>query len=151
MDGAPEAAGAVRFVFRPPLDLLNRAHVAWIIDTCRREGITVVVLDTWTTLSPSANPLGTMDQAQLAAVVVDLAEQIDGQVIVVDHSRKNRPDGKPLSSADIFGPPQKWAAAEHVIMLARSDGRPAPGSLPGIQGHGRRPVPARRRPSRGRT
>ena len=113
--------GAVRFVFRPPLDLLNRAHVAWIIDTCRREGITVVVLDTWTTLSPSANPLGTMDQAQLAAVVVDLAEQIDGQVIVVDHSRKNRPDGKPLSSADIFGPPQKWAAAEHVIMLARSD------------------------------
>ena len=91
------------------------------IDTCRREGITVVVLDTWTTLSPSANPLGTMDQAQLAAVVVDLAEQIDGQVIVVDHSRKNRPDGKPLSSADIFGPPQKWAAAEHVIMLARSD------------------------------
>jgi hypothetical protein len=41
---------------------------------------------------------------------------------VVDHSRKNRPEGQEtLSSADIFGPPQKWAAAEHIVMLRKVD------------------------------
>ena len=48
---------------------------------------------------------------------MQLCEDIGGLVVVVDHSRKNRPDGQPLSSADIFGPPQKWAAAEHIVML----------------------------------
>jgi hypothetical protein len=74
-------------------------------------------LDTWTALSPSADPLGTKEQARLAATIVELCEDIGGLVIVVDHSRKNRPDGQPLSSADIFGPPQKWAVAEHIVML----------------------------------
>jgi hypothetical protein len=36
---------------------------------------------------------------------------------VLDHSRKNPPEGAILSSADILGPSQKWQAAEHVIML----------------------------------
>jgi len=116
--------GAITFVIRPHLDLLNPEHVAWLRETCRRKGITMLVLDTWTALSPSADPLGPKDQAQLAAVVVQLAEDIDGMVMVVDHSRKNRPDGQPLSSAEIFGPPQKWAAAEHIVMLdVTADGR----------------------------
>ena len=68
-------------------------------------------------LRGSADPLGAKDQAQLAAIVVRLCEDIGGLVVVVDHSRKNRPEGQPLSSADIFGPPQKWAAAEHIVML----------------------------------
>ncbi|MBI2526597.1 MAG: bifunctional DNA primase/polymerase [Candidatus Rokubacteria bacterium] len=109
--------GAIVFVIRPHLDLANPEHITWLRNTCRSLGITMVVLDTWTALSPSADPLGAHDQARLVAVVVQLCEDIDGLVIVVDHSRKNRPDGQPLSSADIFGPPQKWQAAEHVVML----------------------------------
>ena len=80
--------------------------------------------------NPSADPLGAKDQAQLAAVVVELAEQIDGQVIVVDHSRKNRPDGQPLSSADIFGPPQKWAAATVRRSCSRARRWPPARGLP---------------------
>lgn len=91
--------------------------MAWLRKTCLDLGITMLVLDTWTALSPGADPLGAKDQAELAAVVVRLCEDIAGLVVVVDHSRKNRPDGQPLSSADIFGPPQKWAAAEHIVML----------------------------------
>jgi DNA-binding transcriptional ArsR family regulator len=113
--------GAIVFCIRPRLDLLNLEHVAWLRDTCLKLGTTMVVLDTWTALSPSADPLGAKDQAALAAVVVKLAEDIAGLVIVVDHSRKNRPEGQPLSSSDIFGPPQKWAAAEHILMLDMVD------------------------------
>jgi AAA domain len=109
--------GAIIFVIRPRLDLLNFEHVDWLRETCLHLGITMLVLDTWTALSPGADPLGPKDQAQLAAVVVRLCEDISGLVVVVDHSRKNRPEGQPLSSADIFGPPQKWAAAEHIVML----------------------------------
>ena len=86
-------------------------------------GITLLVLDTWTALSPTADPLGSKDQAVLAAIVVQLAADIGGTVVVVDHSRKNRPEGAPLSSADIFGPPQKWAAAEHLVMLGDTEDR----------------------------
>lgn len=111
------APGALRFVIKPRIDLMNPEHVAWLREMCLRDGITVVVLDTWTALSPAADPLSPKDQAILAAIVVQLAEDIAGLVIVVDHSRKNRPEGSILSSADIFGAPQKWAAAEHVIML----------------------------------
>ena len=109
--------GALRFVIRPHLDLLEPVHVAWLRDTCRRESITLLVIDTWTALSPSADPMAAQDQAALARVVVQLAEDIDGAVVVIDHSRKNRPDGATLSSADILGPSQKWQAAEHVVML----------------------------------
>jgi len=35
----------------------------------------------------------------------------------VDHSRKNRAEDQPISSADIYGPLQKWAAAEHIVMM----------------------------------
>jgi hypothetical protein len=109
--------GAIMFVIRPTLDLGNREHVDWLGDTCLKLGATMLWLDTWTALSPLADPLGPKDQAALAATVVKLCEDISGLVVVVDHSRKNRPEGQPLSSADIFGPPQKWAAAEHIVML----------------------------------
>lgn len=114
--------GALRFVIKARIDLLNPEHVAWLRDMCILEGRTVIVLDTWTALSPGADPLSPKDQARLAAVVVQLAEDIHGLVIVVDHSRKNRPEGSILSSADIFGAPQKWAAAEHVLMLDHAGG-----------------------------
>jgi hypothetical protein len=112
---------AIRFVIRPHLDLLNPVHVTWLLDTCRQEQITLLVLDTWTALSPSADPMLPRDQAALAAIIVQLAEDIAGTVVVVDHSRKNRPEGQVLSSADIFGPPQKWASAEHIVMLGGTD------------------------------
>lgn len=117
--------GLLRFAIKPRIDLMNPEHVAWLRETCKAEGRTVLVLDTWTALSPAADPLSPRDQAMLAAIVVQLAEDINGLVIVVDHSRKNRPEGSILSSADIFGAPQKWAAAEHVIMVdhAGSDAR----------------------------
>jgi hypothetical protein len=117
------ARGACRFVIRPHLDLLAPAHIAWLVETCRQEGCTLLILDTWTALSPSADPLASKDQTRLAAVVVQLAQDIAGHVIVVDHSRKNRPDGQALSSADIFGPQQKWAAAEHIVMLGFAEDR----------------------------
>lgn len=43
-------------------------------------------------------------------------------MVVVDHSRKNRPEGQSLSSADIFGPYTKWAAAEHIVMTDLTQG-----------------------------
>lgn len=119
--GTKPAPGAIQFMIRPHFDLTNADHLAWLRDVCIVSGITLLILDTWTALSPSADPLGTHDQAKLAAIVVQLAEDIRGLVIVVDHSRKNRPDGQQLSSADIFGPPQKWAAAEHIVMLGSTD------------------------------
>jgi hypothetical protein len=111
------ATGALHFLIRPRFDLLNQTHVEWLIARCRELGATLLVLDTWTALSPGADPMGPRDQAVLSAVVVELAEAIDGAVIVVDHSRKNRGEGEPISSADIYGPLQKWAAAEHIVML----------------------------------
>ncbi len=111
------APGALYFLIRPRFDLLNRAHVAWLIDQCRTLGVRLLVLDTWTALSPGADPMAAKDQAALAAVVVEIAETIAGAVVVVDHSRKNRAEGEPISSADIYGPMQKWAAAEHIVML----------------------------------
>jgi DNA-binding transcriptional ArsR family regulator len=109
--------GVLHFLIRPRFDLLNPSHVAWLIDQCRTLGVTLLVLDTWTALSPGADPMAAKDQAALAAIVVEIAEAIGGAVVVVDHSRKNRAEGEPISSADIYGPLQKWAAAEHIIML----------------------------------
>jgi DNA-binding transcriptional ArsR family regulator len=119
--GVKPPRGAIHFMIRPQFDLADPVHVAWLRDMCILNGITLVVLDTWTALSPGADPMGSRDQAQLAAAVVQLAEEINGLVIVIDHSRKNRPEGQILSSADIFGPPQKWAAAEHIVMLGATE------------------------------
>jgi len=121
--GAAPKAGALKFLIRPRFDLLNAAHVAWLIEQCRALGATLLILDTWTALSPTADPMSAKDQAALAAVVVDIAEAIDGAVVVLDHSRKNRTEGQPISSADIFGPLQKWAAAEHIVMFDRTNDR----------------------------
>ena len=107
---------ALRFVIRPRLDLGNVAQVDWLRETCRGQGVTLLVLDTWTALSPAADPLAARDQAQLAATVVELSAALDGLVVVVDHSRKNRSEGQRLSSVDIHGPYVKWAAAEHIVM-----------------------------------
>ena len=111
----PPRAG-LRFVIRPRLDLGNVAQVDWLRETCRDHGVTLLVLDTWTALSPAADPLAARDQAQLAATVVELSAALDGLVVVVDHSRKNRSEGQRLSSVDIHGPYVKWAAAEHIVM-----------------------------------
>ena len=92
-------------------------HTAWLAAQCRNRGATLLVLDTWTSLSPGADPMGAKDQATLAAVVVEIADAISGAVVVVDHSRKNRAEGEPISSADIYGPLQKWATAEHIVMF----------------------------------
>ena len=110
-------AGVLHFLIRPRFDLLNATHVASLIAQCRDLGASLLILDTWTALSPAADPMAAKDQAALAAVVVDIADAIEGAVIVVDHSRKNRAEGEPISSADIYGPLQKWAAAEHIVML----------------------------------
>ena len=115
-DSAP-TAGALHFLIRPRFDLLNTDHVSRLVERCRALGVTLLCLDTWTALSPGADPMGAKDQAALAAVVVEIAEAISGAVVVVDHSRKNRAEGEPISSADIYGPLQKWAAAEHIVML----------------------------------
>ena len=76
----------------------------------------MLVLDTWTALSPRRIRSGPRIRPS-SRRRRELCEDIGGLVVVVDHSRKNRPEGQPLSSADIFGPPQKWAAAEHIVML----------------------------------
>ena len=122
--GVRPPPGALRFVIRPRLDLGNAAQVGWLRETCLADEVTLLVLDTWTALSPGADPLSARDQAQLAATVVELSAALDGLVVVVDHSRKNRPEGQPLSSADIHGPYVKWAAAEHVVMQDVVPSRP---------------------------
>ena len=122
--GVRPSPGALRFVIRPRLDLGNAAQVGWLRETCLADEVTLLVLDTWTALSPGADPLSARDQAQLAATVVELSAALDGLVVVVDHSRKNRPEGQPLSSADIHGPYVKWAAAEHVVMQDVVPSRP---------------------------
>jgi DNA-binding transcriptional ArsR family regulator len=121
--GVRPERGALRFVIRASIDLQNPEHVAWLRETCVREERTLLVIDTWTALSPSADPMGPKDQAQLAAIVVQLAADIAGAVIVIDHSRKNRPEGQVLSSSDILGPSQKWASAEHIVMLDHATDR----------------------------
>lgn len=115
--GAQPARGHLRFVIRPQLDLLAPADVDWLRETCRAAHYTVLVLDTWTALSPTADPMSANDQKRLTAAVVQLATDIGGAVVVVDHNRKNRPEGQPMSSADIFGGVQKWGGAEHIVMM----------------------------------
>jgi hypothetical protein len=109
--------GGIRFMIRPAIDLMDQTTIDQLAALCVAEDRHVLVLDTWTALSPSADPMAAKDQAVLAASVIRLAEMIQGLVIVVDHSRKNRPDGQAMSSADIHGPYVKWASAEHIVML----------------------------------
>jgi len=131
--------GALHFLIRPRLDLLNQAHVGVLVNHCRELGATLLVLDTWTALSPTADPMAAKDQAMLAAIVVEIAEAIEGAVVVVDHSRKNRAEGEAISSADIYGPLQKWAAAEHIVMLdLTSDRRRLEVFIEGKDGESRR-------------
>lgn len=120
-DGQRPARGRLLFLAKQPVDLLKPTHVAEIVALCKRERIEVVVLDTWTALSPGADPMSPKDQAGLAEVVKQLQADIDGLIVVVDHTRKNRPEGTALSAADIYGPNQKWAAAEHIIMIAATE------------------------------
>jgi len=121
--GATPEPGALTFLIKPAgLDLGDPAAVEALRAKCAELGATMLVLDTWTRLSPTADPMGAEDQLAIVRNVVALAEDI-GLVVVVDHSRKNRPDGQPLSSADILGPSQKWQAAEHTIMLENVEGQ----------------------------
>jgi hypothetical protein len=117
--GAPPPGDQVRYVIQQKMDLLNPTDVTRLRELCVREGRTVLVLDTWTALAPGADPMSAETQAKLAAVVVQLSQEIGGLVIVVDHTRKNRPDGMPLTAAEILGPSQKWQAADHILMLDR--------------------------------
>jgi DNA-binding transcriptional ArsR family regulator len=115
--GTRPDAGRLRFVIRPQLDLLAPQDVDWLREACQAADCTVLILDTWTALSPSADPMNANDQKRLTGAVVQLAADIGGVVVVVDHSRKNRPAGQPMSSADILGGVQKWAGAEHIVMM----------------------------------
>ncbi len=110
----------LRFIVREPVNLLDEDDVAELVAICTVEDLRVLVLDTWTALSPGADPDGPKDQAALARVVVDLAEAIDGLVIVIDHARKNPPAD--VSLADIYGPNQKAQRAEHAVVLRRLEG-----------------------------
>ncbi len=112
-------AGAMSVVVRPKgFNLASPEHLAWVREQCRLFGYTMVVFDTWTALSPGSDPLGAQAQTDLAQAVARFTEDFDGSTVVIDHSRKNRPEGTTLSSADILGPSQKWQAAETVLMLA---------------------------------
>jgi Bifunctional DNA primase/polymerase, N-terminal/AAA domain/Primase C terminal 1 (PriCT-1) len=110
--------GALTFVIRDAVNLGDPEHVAWLRARCADLKATILILDTWTTITPEADPGSAVDQARLSDVALSLCTDLDGLVIVVDHSRKNRPEGEPLSSADIYGPMQKWAKAEHILMFA---------------------------------
>jgi hypothetical protein len=120
--GQRPAAGRLTFLIKEGIDLLNPAHVTELRNLCLELGATVLVLDTWTALSPTADPLAAKEQAQLAQIVVALADAIGGLVIVVDHARKNAPDGGPQTLADLFGPSQKAQRAEHALLLRMIEG-----------------------------
>jgi hypothetical protein len=117
--GVRPAPGRFLAVVRPHFDINRPEHLAWLQAVCLERGIGLVILDTWTALSPNADPIGAKDQTALAAAVANFTQAFGGAVVVLDHSRKNPPEGAILSSADILGPSQKWQAAEHVIMLGQ--------------------------------
>jgi hypothetical protein len=114
--------GALTFLIREPVDLLNPAHTAQLVAYCRTHAVRVLVLDTWTALSPGADPDSAKGQAALGASMVVLSEAIDGLVVIVDHARKNPPSGAEVSMADIYGPNQKAQKAEHALVLRRLKG-----------------------------
>jgi len=106
-------------VVRPKgFNIASPEHMAWVRAQVAEYGYEMVVFDTWTALSPGADPLGAKEQTVLAQAMASLTEDIEALVVSVDHSRKNRPEGTVLGSADILGPSQKWQAAEAIIMLS---------------------------------
>lgn len=123
--GCQPAPGALRFLIREPVNLQDPSDMAALVATCKQDDIRVLVLDTWTALAPGSDPANPQAQADLARAVVALAAAIDGLVVVIDHLRKNPPDGS-LSVADIYGPTQKAQRAEHAIVLRRLEGHADP-------------------------
>jgi hypothetical protein len=109
-----------RIVVRPKFDIGQPVHIEWLMAECAEYGIGFVILDTWTALSPNADPLGAADQTKLAQALAQFTQWFEGCCLVIDHSRKNKEEGQPLTSADIMGPSQKWQAAETIIMLAET-------------------------------
>src|SRR5207302_1888178 len=83
----------IGFIAREPLDLQNPEDLAQLIEDCKRRDVKVLILDTWTALTPQSDPDSAKDQAALARIAVELADKLDGLVIVVDHARKNPPSG----------------------------------------------------------
>ncbi len=120
-DGLTPERGMVKFLAQEAVDLADPAHVERLRQICLDEGRTILVLDTWTACSPTSDPLGTEAQSRLAQAIRTLAIAINGLVIVVDHTRKNRPDGAEPGPSDVFGPSQKWQVADHVLMLTQTD------------------------------
>jgi hypothetical protein len=117
--GVAPAPGRFLTAVRPRLDLSRPEHLAWLLAVCREREIGLVLLDTWTALSPTADPTGPKDQTGLAQAVANFTQTLGEAVVVLDHTRKNRQEGATsLSSAEILGPSQKWQAAEHIVMLA---------------------------------
>jgi hypothetical protein len=113
--------GMLTIVIRPKgFDMGTPEHLDWVRAQVEEHGYELVVLDTWTALSPGADPMEPKAQTVLAQAMAALTEDIDGAVLVVDHTRKNREVGQVLSSADIYGPSQKWQAAEQILMLAET-------------------------------
>lgn len=115
--GTRPAAGAIRFAIRPQLDLGNAEDLAQIRETCQRERIGLLILDTLLALTPSVDPLSAKDQARIGAALTTLAAEIEGTILIVDHTRKNRAEGQAIGTADLYGPVQKAAVAEHLVML----------------------------------
>jgi KaiC/GvpD/RAD55 family RecA-like ATPase len=108
------------FLIKPKgLDLADQACVDELKRRCAELKVEMLVLDTWTRLSPSAGPMDPKEQLAVTQAVLALAEVVP-LVVIIDHSRKNRPDGQVLSPADILGPSQKWQAADWTIMLEES-------------------------------
>lgn len=119
--GVLPAPGTFQVIIQQLVDMRSEAHMRELTRMCKGEGFTYVVFDTWTALTPGADPMGAADQTQIAQRVVQLQIDIGGLVDVLDHSRKNPPEGKALSSAEIFGPQQKWQAAEQILMFGPGD------------------------------
>jgi hypothetical protein len=117
--GVPLAAiRGLRFIHRQPVNVLDAADRAGLVAECQRDGATVLVLDTWTALTPGTDPDSPKEQAVAAAAMVALADAV-GLVVVIDHARKNPPAG--VSAADLYGPNQKAQRAEHLMILRKVD------------------------------
>lgn len=121
--GVLPGPGLLTVIIQQMVDIRSETHMAELTRLCKGEGYTYVVLDTWTALTPGADPMGAADQTLIAQRIVQLQLDIGGLVNALDHSRKNPPEGKPLSSADIYGPQQKWQAAEQILMFGPGDDR----------------------------
>lgn len=105
------------------VDILDPAWIARLAEICNREDRRMLILDTYEAVTPSANPKEIGDHKKVLLNLRKLADDIDGVVIVNDHSKLPDRDGKKkmlLSHLDLAWSAIKGQRADHFLMIAET-------------------------------